>query len=85
MQINKKVWFILRKKEVSRNCPWLSPDAGINGWIFQISYYKYVKINKEITFKELNKSWITRIQWMNCKSQEKDSNFFKGNSGVEKV
>lgn len=34
------------KKEVSRNCLWLPPDVGINRWIFQISYYKYVKIAK---------------------------------------
>ena len=42
----KSLIYTMGKKEVSRNCLWLPPDVGINRWIFQISYYKYVKIAK---------------------------------------
>lgn len=42
----KKSDLYVGKKEVSRNCLWLPPDVGINRWIFQIGYYKYVKIAK---------------------------------------
>lgn len=42
----KSLIYTMGKKEVSRNCLWLPLDVGINRWIFQISYYKYVKIAK---------------------------------------